>query len=51
MLDKEGEELNEKLNLVKLKGGCCEICGYKKNLTALTFFTTLILTQNYLMLK
>ena len=29
--------INRKLKLVKLKGGCCEICGYKKNLTALTF--------------
>ena len=29
--------IKRKLNLVKLKGGCCEICGYKKNLTALTF--------------
>ena len=29
--------IKRKLNLVKLKGGCCEICGYNKNLTALTF--------------
>ena len=29
--------INRKLKLVQLKGGCCEICGYKKNLTALTF--------------
>ena len=26
-----------KLKIVKLKGGCCEICGYNKNLAVLTF--------------
>ena len=29
--------IKRKLNLVELKGGCCAICGYNKNLTALTF--------------
>ena len=29
--------INSPFFKVKLKGGCCEICGYKKNLTALTF--------------
>ena len=29
--------LKRKLDLVKKKGGSCEICGYRKNLTALTF--------------
>jgi hypothetical protein len=26
-----------KLNLIKLKGGCCEFCGYSKNSAALQF--------------
>lgn len=26
-----------KLDFVKMKGGCCESCGYKKNLAALAF--------------
>ena len=29
--------LKRKLILVKDLGGCCNICGYKKNLSALTF--------------
>jgi len=29
--------IKRKLKLIELKGGSCEICGYKKNLTALTF--------------
>ena len=29
--------IKRKLKLVELKGGCCEICGYKKNLAVLTF--------------
>ena len=32
-----GRGIKRKLKLVHLKGGKCEICGYKKNLTALTF--------------
>lgn len=26
-----------KLNLIKMKGGCCELCGYSKNSAALQF--------------
>lgn len=26
-----------KLKLIKMKGGCCEICGYKKSIAALSF--------------
>jgi 5-methylcytosine-specific restriction endonuclease McrA len=29
--------IDRKLELIKLKGGCCEKCGYSKNLSALTF--------------
>ena len=29
--------LERKLELVKIKGGCCERCGYSKNLAALEF--------------
>lgn len=29
--------LNRKLSLIKKLGGCCSICGYNKNLSALTF--------------
>jgi hypothetical protein len=29
--------LARKLEFVKAKGGCCSICGYKKNLSALAF--------------
>lgn len=29
--------IKRKLNLIELKGGCCEVCGYNKNITALTF--------------
>ena len=29
--------IDRKLKLVELKGGCCENCGYSKNLSALTF--------------
>lgn len=29
--------IKRKLKLVESKGGCCEICGYNKNITALTF--------------
>lgn len=32
---KRGRE--RKLNLIKLKGGCCEHCGYSKNIAALQF--------------
>ena len=28
---------DRKLELIKLKGGCCEICGYKKSIAALSF--------------
>ena len=29
--------IKRKLKLVELKGGCCEICSYDKNLAVLTF--------------
>jgi hypothetical protein len=29
--------IKRKLKLIKLKGGCCEMCGYKNNLAVLTF--------------
>lgn len=29
--------LVRKLQLVEFKGGCCQVCGYKKNLAALEF--------------
>ena len=29
--------IKRKLNLIDLKGGCCEKCGYNKNLSALEF--------------
>jgi hypothetical protein len=32
---KRGKE--RKLSLIKLKGGCCELCGYSKNTAALQF--------------
>jgi len=32
---KRGKE--RKLNLIKMKGGCCELCGYSKNMAALQF--------------
>jgi hypothetical protein len=28
---------DRKLELIKMKGGCCEICGYNKSLAALSF--------------
>ena len=32
--------IKRKLKLVELKNGCCEICGYDKNLAVLTFHHT-----------
>ena len=32
--------IKRKLKLVELKGGCCEICSYDKNLAVLTFHHT-----------
>ena len=29
--------LKRKLNLIDLKGGCCELCGYNKNIASLEF--------------
>jgi hypothetical protein len=28
---------DRKLELIKMKGGCCEICGYSKSIAALSF--------------
>jgi hypothetical protein len=28
---------DRKLELIKMKGGCCEICGYQKSVAALSF--------------
>lgn len=32
--------LQRKLELVQAQGGCCSVCGYRKNLAALTFHHT-----------
>ncbi len=39
--------IKRKLKLVELKGGCCEICGYDKNLAVLTFHHTDLKTKKF----
>ena len=39
--------LDRKLELVKAAGGCCTLCGYKKNLAALTFHHTDMDEKNF----
>jgi len=39
--------LLRKLQLVRQKGGCCSICGYRKNLAALVFHHTDSTTKDF----
>jgi predicted nucleic acid-binding Zn ribbon protein len=39
--------LARKLDLVKAAGGCCSICGYRKNLAALVFHHTDNTTKDF----
>lgn len=38
---------DRKLKLIKIKGGCCEICGYKKSMAALSFHHLDPLTKKF----